>query len=249
MFQRNKFSTTGSRSFARDDVFVRPNNLARENASFMSRVYLWMMIGLVISGGVAYGVASQTQLVGALLLNNFSLIILFILQLGAVFYLSARIETMSTRAAVLIYLAYTALSGVTLSFIFLAFTAESLTQAFFVTAFGFTGLSVYGFITKRDLGPLGSFCMMGLFGLIGLTLIMMLFPSTASYSLTMTANMCGIIIFAGLTAYDTQRIKEFNVAGATSELAQKRAIHGALILYLDFINLFLQLLKLFGRRD
>lgn len=237
MLQRNSMSVS-----SRDKV-------ARENATFMSRVYFWMMAGLLISGSVAYEVASQRELLNILMGNRFSFIILFVLQIAAVIYLSARIMTMSTFTAMSVYIAYTALTGVTFSFIFIAFTAQTLTQAFFVSASAFTGLSLFGFITKRDLGPVGSFCMTGLFGLIGLTLIMMIFPSTATYAVSMTANVCGIIIFAGLTAYDTQRIKSFNQMGSTAELSKKLAIHGALILYLDFINLFLQLLSLFGRRD
>lgn len=228
---------------------MQQDKIARENASFMSRVYLWMMIGLVISGAVAFEIASQPAIVNSLLSNGLTLIVLFVLQIGAVLYLTARIDKMTSTTATLVYILYTALSGVTLSVIFLAYTAESLTQAFFVTAFAFTGLSVFGYVTKRDLGPVGSFCMTGLFGLIGLTLIMMIFPSTATYSLSMTANACGVLIFAGLTAYDTQRIKSFNMIGSSAEIAKKQAIHGALILYLDFINLFLQLLRLFGRRD
>jgi FtsH-binding integral membrane protein len=155
---------------------------------------------------------------------------------------------MSALLTTVIYLGYAALSGITFSVIFIAFTKESIYQAFFITAFAFTGLSVFGFITKRDLGPLGSFCMTGLFGLIGFILITFLFPSILTNAVSMTIDVLAILIFSGLTAYDTQKIKNFNVANGTEDVVKKAAISGALMLYLDFINLFLSILRLFGDR-
>lgn len=222
-------------------------SMSQANATFMSRVYFWMMLGLVISGLVAYQMA-ESSLITKLYSHSFLWIGIILLQLAAVFSLSAFINRMSFALTAILYLAYAALSGVTFSIVFLAFTSQSITQTFFITAFAFTGLSLFGFITKRDLGPLGSFCMIGLFGMLGFILATMLFPSIATTAVSMTINTMGIIIFAGLTAYDTQRIKSFNVSYGHSELAQKGAISGALVLYLDFINLFLNILQLIGDR-
>ena len=221
-------------------------SLSQSNATFMSRVYFWMMLGLVISGGVAYQMANTPGLVAKLYSNTFLWVGLIVLQFAAVLCLSAWINRMSMMLTTTLYLGYAALSGATFSVIFLAFTSQSITQTFFITAFAFTGLSLFGFLTKRDLGPLGSFCMIGLFGLIGFMLVTMLFPSMMTNAVSMTINTLGILIFAGLTAYDTQRIKSLNYG--SPELAQKGAISGALMLYLDFINLFLNLLQLVGDR-
>lgn len=222
--------------------------IAYANATFMSRVYFWMMIGLVVSGVVAYYVANNETLMLKLVGNQIIWIALLIAQFGAVIVLTAIIDKLSVFAATSIYLGYAVLSGITLSVIFLVFTLPSIYQVFFITAFAFTGLSAFGYLTKRDLGPVGSFCMIGLFGLIGFMLVVMLFPSLSTTSVQMTINVLGIMIFAGLTAWDTQKIKNYNPINASSDVVKKQAIHGALNLYLDFINLFLNLLNLFGRR-
>lgn len=222
--------------------------LARSNAHFMSRVYFWMMLGLAISGLIAYEVANTPALISRIYSNSFLWIGLIVLQFGAVIALSAFINKMSAAVTTFVYLTYAALSGVTFSVILLAFTQQSITQAFFITAFAFSGLSIFGFVTKRDLGPVGSFCMTGLFGLIGFIIVTMLFPSILTNAVAMTINVLTILIFSGLTAYDTQKIKNFNVSDGAPELAQKAAISGALMLYLDFINLFLSILRLFGDR-
>lgn len=229
-------------------IITRRKDLTYSNATFMSRVYFWMMMGLVITGLVAYEVASTPDVVNYLFSRSYLVIGLIILQLGAVVALSAAINRMSTMLAASIYILYTALTGLTFSAIFLVYTAESISQVFFITAFAFTGLSVFGFVTKRDLGPLGSFCMTGLFGLIGFILVGMLFPSIMTNAVSLTINTLGILIFAGLTAYDTQKIKSYNSPDASADELRKRSIHGALTLYLDFINLFLNLLRLFGQR-
>lgn len=226
----------------------REQDRAAANAGFMSRVYFWMMLGLMISGAVAYEVAGSKEIISVLLRSSALWYGLIILQLGAVIAISAFINRMSAFMAASIYLVYAILTGVTFSVILLAFTAESISQAFFITSFSFIGLSLYGFLTKRDLGPLGSFCMTGLFGMIGLIVVGMIFPSIMTNAVQMTINVCGIIIFAGLTAYDTQKIKNFNSAAAGSEMARKQVILGALTLYLDFINLFLNILRIMGGR-
>lgn len=223
-------------------------DIAVSNANFMSKVYFWMMLGLAISGGVAYEVSETPALLARIFSNNILWIGLIVLQLAAVFCLSALINRMSLFLTMTLYIGYAVLSGVTFSSIFIAFTNQSIAQAFFITAFAFVGLSVFGFVTKRDLGPIGSFCMTGLFGLIGFMLIAFIFPSIMTNAVSMAINVMAIMIFAGLTAYDTQRIKSMNIDDGQSDLAKKAAINGALMLYLDFINLFLNILRLFGDR-
>lgn len=234
-------------SFDRGGNF-RQAGMALTNASFMSRVYMWMMLGLVLSGGVAYSVASDPARVIDLIRNPLLFYGLIILQFGAVIALSAFINRMSVMFAASLYLGYAILTGITFSTIFLVYSLPSISQAFFITAFSFAGLSVFGFVTQRDLSPIGSFCMMGLFGLIGLMLVTMIFPSTQTYGVMMTINVAAIFIFAGLTAYDTQKLKNFNSAIASPEQAKRETIRGALMLYLDFINLFLAILRLTGDR-
>lgn len=222
--------------------------LAQSNATFMSRVYFWMMLGLAISGIVAYEMANTPELMSRLVSNSFLWIGLIVLQLAAVICLSALINKMSLALTTFLYLGYAALSGVTFSVIFLAFTQQSISQAFFITAFAFIGLSAFAFITKRDLGPLGSFCMTGLFGLIGFIIVTMIFPSILTNAVSMAINVLAILIFSGLTAYDTQKLKNFNISYGPGDMVSKAAISGALMLYLDFINLFLNILNLFGER-
>lgn len=222
-------------------------DLAQSNAAFMSRVYFWMMLALVISGGVAYFVGNSPGIITPLYSNSWLWIGLIILQLAAVVCLSAFINKLSYGLTMLLFIGYAALSGVTFSVIFIVFTQTSIAQAFFISAIAFIGISIYGFTTKRDLGPLGTFCMTGLFGLIGFIIVTLIFSSILTNAVSMTINVLAILIFAGLTAYDTQKIKSFNVSDAP-ELAKKAAISGALMLYLDFINLFLSLLNLFGSR-
>jgi uncharacterized protein len=214
----------------------------------MSRVYGWMTGGLCLTGAVAWNVAGNPGLVRTIFGNPILFWGLFIVQLGAVLVLSGLINRISGMTATLIYFAYAALTGLTLSSIFLVYTGSSIAQVFGLTAFSFAGLSVFGLVTKRDLGPVGSFCMMGLFGLVGFYLLSMFFPSLMSGGAVFVTSIIGIIIFAGLTAYDTQAIKNMNVASMDGEQQRKGAILGALRLYLDFINLFLSLLRLTGRR-
>ena len=224
-------------------------SMAAENARFMSGVYGWMTGGLCLTGAVAWNVASNPTLVQDIFGNRLLFWALIIAQLGAVVALSWLINRISALTATLIYFLYAGLTGLTLSSIFLVYTGSSIAEVFGVTAFGFAGLSGVGYTTKRDLGPVGSFCMMGLFGLVGYALISMLFPSLMGASGSFVFSIVGIIVFAGLTAYDTQRIKAMNAPGSIgTDAGRKTAIFGALTLYLDFINLFLSLLQLTGRR-
>lgn len=221
---------------------------AASNATFMSQVYFWMTLGLALSGFVAYSVISSEVAMRFILANKMVFFGIVIAQFAAVIVLSMLINRMNAFLTTMVYLGYAALSGATFSIVCVAFTTASITQAFFLTSFSFVGLSLFGYMTKRDLGPLGSFCMMGLFGIIGLILIGFIFPSIMTNAMTMTINACGIIIFAGLTAYDTQKIKSLNIGMGSTEAVKKAAISGALMLYLDFINLFLSILQLTGDR-
>ena len=206
-----------------------------------------MTAGVFLSGVVAWQVAQDPQLalrvVGPLFLP------IVLAQLAAVFALSLLIRKINPAVAGALYLAYAALTGLTMSVVFLVYTKDSVASVFWVTAFSFAGLSATGLFTKRDLGPVGSFCTMGLFGLIGYGLLSMFFPGMQSAEYGMVYSLVGVIVFAGLTAYDTQKIKLMNERGfMNSDDGSKAAIFGALTLYLDFVNLFLSLLRLMGKR-
>ena len=225
-------------------------SIEAENARFMSRVYGWMTGGLCLTGAVAWNVAGNPQVVQAIFGNRLLFWGLIIAQLGVVFLLSGLINRISGLTATLIYFLYAGLTGLTLSSIFLVFTGSSIAQVFGVTAFGFAGLSGVGYLTKRDLGTVGSFCMMGLFGLVGFGLLSMFFPSLMGERASFVYSIVGIIVFAGLTAYDTQNIKGMNAPGSEgTDAARRMSIFGALRLYLDFINLFLSLLRITRRRQ
>jgi len=239
----------GNQSFGRQSLGGQVFAISAENARFMSRVYGWMTAGLALTGVVAWNVAGDPQLVQTIFGNRPLLWGLIIAQLAAVAALSWLINRISGTVATLIYFLYAGLTGLTLASIFLVYTGSSIAEVFGVTAFGFAGLSAFGFVTKRDLGPVGSFCMMGLFGLVGFGLLSMIFPRLMGEGASFVFSIVGIIVFAGLTAYDTQKIKAMNVPGSEgTDAVRKTAIFGALMLYLDFINLFLSLLRLMGRR-
>jgi FtsH-binding integral membrane protein len=226
-------SPLGNQSFGNQAFGLA--SIAAENARFMSRVYGWMTAGLCLTGAIAWDVSGNPQLVQTIFGNPPLLWGLIIAQLAAVFAFSWLINRISAVTA-------------TLS-IFLIYTGSSIAEVFGITAFAFAGLSAFGFVTKRDLGPVGSFCMMGLFGLVGFGLISMIFPRLMTEGASFVFSVVGIIVFAGLTAYDTQKIKRMNAPGQEeTEAGRKAAIFGALMLYLDFINLFLSLLRLMGRR-
>ncbi|MEO2166605.1 MAG: Bax inhibitor-1/YccA family protein [bacterium] len=221
------------------------STIAAEQQRFMVRVYNWMSLGLVVTGFVAYSVATTPELV-QVVANPWVLFPLIIAQLGLVVWLATRVMQMSATQAKVVFLAYSALTGVTLSFVFLAYTTASLTSTFLVTAGTFGAMSFYGYTTKRDLTSMGSFLFMGLVGIIIASLVNMFLQSTMIYWLVTYA---GVLIFVGLTAYDTQKIKEMNILGNEgTEEDTKEAVRGALSLYLDFINLFLMLLRIMGQR-
>ncbi|GET25961.1 Bax inhibitor-1/YccA family protein [Prolixibacter sp. NT017] len=217
-----------------------------ETQRFFVKVYSWMSFALLVTGGVAMWTAMHVDIVRMIVQNRmlfFGLIIGEFLMVG---YLVGWIQKMSAQTATLVFVLYSVLNGLTFSVIFLLYTAGSIASTFFITAGTFAAMSAYGYFTKSDLTRWGSLLFMGLIGVIIASVVNMFFHSPALYWFTTYA---GVLIFVGLTAYDTQKIKKMNVIGNEgTEEDKKEAIVGALILYLDFINLFLLLLRLFGRR-
>ena len=217
-------------------------------AGFMTRVYQWMSIGVLLTAGVSTYIGADEQLAMSIASNRGLFWVLIIAQFGVVIGLSAMINRMSATLALGLFALYSALTGVTLSTIFLIYTQASIQSAFFTTACGFAGLSAFGMITKKDLGPVGTFCSMGLFGLIGYSLLSIFFPSMMGGSAGLVFSLIGLLIFAGLTAYDTQKIKLMGQHAYSDEERSKLTVIGALTLYLDFINLFLIILRFTGDR-
>ncbi len=219
--------------------------------SYMLKVYNLMALGLAITGVAAYLAFNfavqngQLTQFGVLLFQSPLRWVVILAPLAAVFFLSFRINRMSVAAAQTTFWVYAALVGLSLSSIFLVYTQSSITQTFFVTAASFGALSLYGYTTKRDLSAMGSFLMMGLFGLIIASIVNIFLASSA---MQFAISVIGVLIFAGLTAYDTQRIKELYYEADGADVAGRKAIMGALTLYLDFINLFMFLLQFMGNR-
>ena len=219
---------------------------ARQDAStiFLAKVFNWMAIGLGITGVVAWFTASSglaMQLVASPLF-----MILIVAELGMVFFLSARISKIQAGTATGLFLGYALLNGLTLSMIFLAYTSTSIASTFLITAAMFGAMAIYGLVTKRDLSGLGSFLFMGLVGIIIASVVNIFLKSSSLY---WVISLLGVFIFVGLTAYDVQKIKKIGEEGIMEqgeEMVKKGAIMGALTLYLDFINLFLMLLRFFG---
>jgi len=210
--------------------------------TYMLSVYNYMAMGLGLTGGVALLVVSSPALLHAIM----PMMVLFIIApLALVFFLSFRINTIKYSTAQMLFWLYAALNGVAFSTIFLAYTYESVARVFFITAGMFAAMSLYGYTTRKDLTSWGSFLFMGLIGLIIASVVNIFIASTM---LQFMVSIAGVIIFTGLTAYDTQSIKDTYVEGSSAEIAGKRAVFGALRLYLDFINLFFSLLRLMGDR-
>jgi FtsH-binding integral membrane protein len=225
--------------------------------AYMIRVYNYMAAGVALTGIVAwltYNAAVVTGPNGAITgLTSFGqaifsgplAIVLFIATLGIVFFMSFRIDRLQPATALALFMLYAGLLGLMLSSIFLAYTGASITRTFFISAASFGALSLYGYTTQRDLSPIGSFLIMGLFGLILAMLVNLFLKSTG---LDFVISAVGVLIFAGLTAWDTQRIKEMYDVQDDGSVAGRKAVMGALALYLDFINLFLFLLRFLGDR-
>jgi len=221
--------------------------------SYMLGVYNYMAAGVALTGIVAYLTFAMAVQNGALTPFGQTLYtsplrwVVMLAPLGFVFFLGFRIQKMSLGAAQASFWAFAAVMGLSISSIFLVFTGQSIAQIFFITAATFGALSLYGYTTKRDLSAWGSFLFMGVVGIIIAMVVNIFLQSSA---LQFAISVIGVLVFAGLTAYDTQRIKDgyYMVAGS-AELVAKSAIMGALALYLDFINMFMFLLQLFGNRN
>ena len=216
--------------------------------AFFQKVYLYMSLGLAATGVVALMVASSPAALNLVFSNKLVFYGLLIAQLVLVMAFSALVTRVSAGVAALMFFGYAALSGVTFSAIFLLYTASSIATTFLITAGMFGALSAYGLLTKRNLDGVGSFAFMGLIGLIIASVVNIFLQSTM---LTWLTTFVGVIVFTALTAYDTRKLKELALDNPTGEPDTKLALRGALALYLDFINLFLMLLRIFGgrRRD
>ena len=225
--------------------------------SYMLKVYNYMASGVLLTGVVALflfkmsvvtgpngEILSLTNL-GNSIYNSGLAWIIMLAPLGVVFYMSFGIAKMSASKAQTVFWIFAGLMGASLSSIFLAYTGTSITRVFFITAGTFGAMSIYGYTTKRDLTKLGSFLFMGLIGIIIASLVNIFLKSSMMY---FVISIIGVLVFVGLTAYDTQKIKNMYLASDSGELIGKKAVMGALTLYLDFINLFIMLLRLFGQR-
>ena len=225
--------------------------------AYMIRVYNYMASGVAITGVVAYAIYAMSVVTGAdgavtgltafgnfMFASAFKWVVIFA-PLAMVFYLSMRIGKMSLSAAQISFWVFSALMGASISSIFMVYAGESIARVFFITAASFGALSLWGYTTSKDLSGWGSFLFMGLIGIIIAMLVNLFIASSA---LQFAISVIGVLVFAGLTAYDTQQIKEMYYAGDDGTVAGRKAVMGALRLYLDFINLFLMLLSLFGDR-
>lgn len=233
---------------------MQPVSLSRDQAQiyvneFIRSVYNWMAIGLALTGFVAYYVSQSETMLRLILGNRLIFFGLIIAQLALVFSISARVQKMQASTATGLFVLYAALNGAMLSVIFLVYARSSIASTFFICAATFIACSIYGMTTKRDLTSLGGFMMMGLFGIIIASVVNLFVRSTG---MSMIISYIGVFVFIGLTAYDTQKLKTMALtqpAGLEAGVIRKGAILGALSLYLDFINLFLMLLHIFGRRN
>ena len=223
-----------------------PEAVALQNA-FVNRVYGWMTAGLALTGFVAYYISAKY---GAQVFQHRGLyIVLILLEFVVVAGLTAAINRISAFVALLGFLFFAALNGVTLSWIFIAYDSTSIAKTFFATSATFGAMGLFGYLTKKDLTSIGSLCFMGLFGLIIASVLNMIWPNAR---MGLVISCVGILIFVGLVAYDTQKIKQLALAigegDVDVESGKKYAIIGALQLYLDFVNLFLYILRLLGNR-
>ena len=224
-------------------------NVAVRERTILKNVYLWMTAGLGLTAIIAFFIASNPSLLRAIVGNTMGFFLVVIGQFALVFYLSARLNRMSQMSAIIAFLAYSALNGIMLSTIFAVYAGVVIYKTFFTTALMFGGMSLYAMTTKQDLNRMGSYLVMGLWGLIGASLINLFFRSSG---LDYLISFIGVGIFLGLTAYDTQKIIRMNQEYGSSideEAFTKLSIIGALSLYLDFLNLFLYLLRIFGRSN
>ncbi len=215
---------------------------------FLAKVFNWMAIGLGLTALVAFVVASSETAVQFFYVNRSMLFMVMLAEIGLVIYLSARIEKMEAGTATALFLLYSALNGITLSWILLLYTATSVATTFLVAAGMFGSMAIYGYVTKKDLSSWGSFLFMGLIGIIIASVVNIFIHSSM---MSWLISGIGVVVFTGLTAYDVQRISQMGVTAMSGSdgAVKKMAILGALTLYLDFINLFLMLLRFLGNRN
>ncbi len=229
------------------DPYYQPSlAVARENA-LLRAVYNWMVVGLGISGLTAYFTANSPAVLNLIFGNSFTMILLIVAELGMVYAISGGVRNLRASTATTLFMLFSFVNGLTLSAVLLAYTYESIATTFLVTAGTFGATSLFGYVTKKDLSSMGNFLFMALIGLIIASVVnMFLSSSTMGWIITYV----GILIFVGLTAYDTQKIKRLNatVSPADGESYGRLALIGALMLYLDFVNLFLLLLRVMGGR-
>lgn len=216
-------------------------------STLMKSVYVWMTLALAVTGMTAAYVAGNLPLMSAILSNRILFFGIIIAELAMVWTLSARIDRLSFATSGLLFALYSILNGVTMSVLFVAFTSESIAQTFFITAGTFGAMSLVGFTTKKDLTSMGSLFFMALIGLIIASLVNIFWQNSVLY---WVISYVGVLLFVGLTAYDTQKIKQMVYAhgNEVNETTQKLALLGSLTLYLDFINLFIYLLRILGDR-
>ena len=224
---------------------TRPRTEVQVN-DFVRSVYNWMGIGLGLTAFVAFYVSSSPSMMRFIFGNSMVFFVLIFAELGLVFSISSMVNRIKAGTATFLFLLYSGLNGLTLSFVFLAYTRTSIASTFFICAATFTVCSIYGWTTKKDLTSWGGFLFMGLIGIIIASLVNMFLRSSG---MSLIISYIGVIVFVGLTAYDTQKLKQMALtqpAGLDGGVVRKGAILGALSLYLDFINLFLMLLRIFG---
>lgn len=227
-------------------VLQHRESVAAVQGEFIRRVYNWMGLGLALTAFVALYTTSNHYLVSLIFGNSLVFFGLIIAELALVIVLSAAISRLQASTATLLFFVYSAMNGLTLSVIFLAYTRASIASTFFVTAGTFAVTSLYGYTTQRDLSSWGSFFFMGLIGIILASVVNIFLNSPMIY---WVVTYAGILVFVGLAAYDTQKLKQMALGGfGDEETARKGAVMGALALYLDFINLFLMLLRVIGNR-
>ena len=222
----------------------RPVTAQLDAQGFLTRVFGWMFLGLAVTGVAAAIIGSNDELLTTITESPWILIGLFVAQLALVVTISAAIERLSPAVALGLFFLYAASVGVIFAFVFELYTAQSIFTTFLITAGMFGGVAIWGYVTKRDLSTMGTVLFMALIGLILATIVNVFVASEALYWITTYA---GVAIFAGLTAYDMQKIKGYAAAGLEGDAEQRASILGALALYLDFINLFLFLLRIFGQ--
>ncbi|HJC93434.1 MAG TPA: Bax inhibitor-1/YccA family protein [Candidatus Phocaeicola excrementigallinarum] len=232
---------------------METNNLVRSIANKTAQVtlfrsvYVWMTLALAITGFVALYVAKSYTLLNVMVQNNILFWGLLIAEVALVMYLSARIHRISFTTATVLFIAYSILNGVTMSILFMVYTMSSIATTFFVTAGTFGATALYGYVTKKDLTRIGSLCIMGVIGLIIASLVNLFLHNSM---MDLIISYIGVLLFVGLTAYDSQKIKRL-LSGddiEVNETSQKIALMGSLTLYLDFINLFIYLLRILGDR-